>query len=129
MNKTEATKFHNELTAALAPILKKYNITMRRNNLSFGEREVKLSITMEQFNTDGTHKADDYTERQLRQELTALGVKNIPTTIVGSKVKSLMGETYTITGYNRRAQKYPIEAQSVRTGQMYKLTGRGLQFI
>ena len=129
MNRTEATSLHRELDAAIKAVLDKYNLTLTRNNLSFGEREVKLTVTMEQLNADGTHKADDYTENMLRHELTMCGVKNIPTTIVGSKVKSLSGEIFTITGYNRRAPKYPIEAQRVKTGQMYKMSGRGLQFI
>lgn len=129
MTKTEAKNLHSDLTNAIQTILNKYNIIMRKNNLSFGEREVRLNISMEQLNTDGSHKADDYTENMLRHEFTMLGIKNIPSTIVGSKVKTLWGEVYTITGYNRRAQKYPIEARSMRTGQMFKLTGRNVQFI
>jgi len=129
MTKTEATNLHRELDSAIKSILGKYNLTLRGNSLRFGDREVKLNITMEQLNTDGSHKADDYTENMLRHELKMLGISNIPSTIVGSKIKSLMGEVYTITGYNRRAQKYPVEAQRVSDGQMFKLTGRGIQFI
>lgn len=129
MTRTEATSLHRELDAAIKNILGKYNLTLTRNNLSFGERDVKLTVTMEQLNTDGTHKADDITERLLSFELRSSGVKNIPATIVGSKVKTLSGEVFTITGYNRKAKKYPIEAQRVKTGQMYKMRANGLQFI
>ena len=130
MTKTEATALHRELNTAIDSILAKYNLKCTRNSLSFGEREVKLSITMEHLNTDGTHKADPYTEAMLRHEFSMNGTQNIPETIVGSKVISVLsGEVFTITGYNRKAQKYPVEAQSVRTGQMYKLTGRNLKFV
>lgn len=129
MTRTEATSLHRELDAAIKAVLGKYNLTLTRNSLSFGEREVKLNITMEHLNTDGTHKSDPYTENMLRHEFTMCGVKNIPATIVGAKVKSFSGEIFTITGYNHRAQKYPIEAQRDISGQMYKMSGRGLQFI
>ena len=129
MTKSEATALHRELDSAIKSVLGKYNLTLRGNSLRFGDREVKLSITMEQLNTDGSHKADDYTENMLRHELKMLGISNIPSTIVGSKVKTLRGEIYTITGYNRRAQKYPVEAQRDSDGQMFKLTGRNIQFI
>lgn len=129
MTKTEATTLHTELTNAIKSVLNKYNLTLKGNSLRFGERVVKLSLEMEQLNSDGSHKADDYTENWLRHEFSLSGNKNIPTTIVGSKVKSFSGETFIITGYNRRAQKYPIEAQNVKTGQMYKLKAFGLQFV
>lgn len=129
MTKTEATTLHTELTNAIKSILNKYNLTLKGNSLRFGERVVKLSLEMEQLNSDGSHKSDDYTENWLRYEFSTSGVKNIPATIVGSKVKSLSGETFIITGYNKRAQKYPIEAQHAKTGQMYKLKAFGLQFV
>ena len=129
MTNTEATNLHRELDSAIKSILGKYNLTLKGNSLRFGEREIKWNLSMEQLNTDGSHKADDYTENMLRHEFTILGIKNIPSTIVGSKVKTLRGEIYTITGYNRRAQKYPVEAQRDSDGQMFKLTGRNVQFI
>lgn len=129
MTKTEAKNLHSDLTNAIQSVLNKYNLRLTSNSLRFGEREVKLSLGMEQLNADGTHKADDYTENWLRHEFSLSGIKNIPSTIVGSKVKSFSGETFIITGYNRRAQKYPIEAQNVKTGQMYKMRADGLRFI
>ena len=129
MTRTEATSLHRELDAAIKAVLGKYNLTLTRNNPSFGEREVKLTVTMEQLNADGTHKADDYTERMLGFEFKLSGAKNIPFTIVGSKVKSFSGKVFIITGYNNKARKYPIEAQEASTGQMYKLKSSGLQFI
>lgn len=129
MTSAEAKALHTELTNTIKSILNKYNLTLKGNSLRFGERAVKFSLEMEQLNSDGTHKSDDYTENWLKHEFSTSGVKNIPSTIVGSKVKSFSGETFIITGYNRRAQKYPIEAQNVKTGQMYKLTVKGLQFV
>ncbi len=129
MTKTEATNLHRDLTNAIQTVLNKYNIRLTSNSLRFGEREVKLSLGMEQLNADGTHKADDYTEAMLKHEFSICGVQNIPTTIVGSKVRSFSGKIFTITGYNRKAQKYPIEAQEVTTGQMYKMRADGLRFI
>ena len=129
MTKTEAKNLHSDLSNAIQSVLNKYNLKLTSNSLRFGEREVKLSLGMEQLNADGTHKADDFTENMLRWEFRSSQVQNIPATIVGSKVKSFSGETFIITGYNRRAQKYPIEAQNVKTGQMYKLKAFGLQFV
>lgn len=129
MTKTEATNLHRELDSAIRNILGKYNLTLKSNSLRFGEREIKWNLSMEQLNTDGSHKADDYTENMLRYEFSTSGVKNIPSKIVGSKIKSFSGETFIITGYNRRAQKYPVEAQRVSDGQMFKMMGRGVQFI
>lgn len=129
MTRTEAKTFQKDLTSAIQSVLNKYNLTLTQNGVTFGDREVKVSLKMEQLNTDGTHKADDITERLLSFELRSSGVQNIPTTIIGSKVRSLSGKVFTITGYNRKAQKYPIEAQEVSTGQMYKMKADGLRFI
>lgn len=129
MTKTEAKNLHSDLTNAIQTVLNKYNLRLTSNSLRFGEREVKLSLGMEQLNADGTHKADDFTENMLRHEFSICGIQNIPTTIVGSKVRSLSGKVFTITGYNRKAQKYPVEAQEVTTGQMYKMKAFGLQFV
>lgn len=129
MTRTEAKTFQKELSSAIQSVLNKYNLTLTKNGVTFGDREVKVSLKMEHLNADGTHKADDITERLLSFELRSSGVKNIPATIVGSKVKTLSGEVFTITGYNNKARKYPIEAQRVKTGQMYKMGANGLQFI
>ena len=129
MTRTEASNLNKDIRTALESVLKQYNLTLTRNSLTFGERDVKVNLTMEQLNTDGTHKADDKTEYLLRCALSMKGNKNLPATIVGSKVKTFTGETYIITGYNSRASKYPVEAQRVSDGQMFKLTGYGLQFV
>lgn len=130
MTRTEAKTFQKELSSAIQSVLNKYNLTLTKNGVTFDDREVKVSLKMEQLNTDGTHKADDITERLLSFELRSSGVKNIPVTIVGSKVHHrISGKTFIITGYNRKAQKYPIEAQEVSTGQMYKMRADGLMFI
>ena len=129
MTKTEATNLHKDLTNAIQTILNKYNLRLTSNSLRFGEREVKFNLGMEQLNADGTHKSDDATEYLLRTALSMKGVKDLPTTIVGSKVTSYTGDTYIITGYNSRASKYPVEAQRVSDGQMFKLTGYGLKFV
>ena len=129
MTRTEAKTFQKELSSAIQSVLNKYNLTLTKNGVTFGDREVKVSLKMEQLNTDGTHKADDYTEKMLGFEFRLSGAKNIPSTIVGSKVKSFSGKVFIITGYNNKARKYPIEAQEASTGQMYKLKASGLQFI
>ena len=129
MNRTEAKNFHNDLNQALAPLLKKYNLTLTKNGVTFGERDVKVSLGFEQLNSDGSHKADESTEKILRLEFRMSGVQNIPATIVGSKVQSRSGKVFVITGYNGRAKKFPIEAQEVSTGQMYKMAADGLKFI
>jgi len=130
MTKTEATNLNKELNTAINSILDKYNLKITRSSLSFGEREVKLHVIMEHLNEDGSHKSDDYTERMLKHELTMNGIKNIPSTIVGSKIMSIFsGEYFIITGYNSRAQKYPIEAQRIKTGQIYKMTGKNIKFV
>lgn len=130
MTRTEAKTFQKDLTSAIQSVLNKYNLTLTKNGVTFDDREVKVSLKMEQLNTDGTHKADDYTEKMLGFEFRMNGTQNIPSTIVGSKVHHrISGKTFIITGYNSRAQKYPIEAQEVSTGQMYKMRVDGLMFI
>ena len=130
MTRTEAKTFQKELASAIQSVLNKYNLTLTQNGVTFGETEVKVSLKMKQLNTDGTHKVDDFTERLLNLELRSSGVKNIPATIVGSKVQHrISGKTFIITGYNSRAQKYPIEAQEVSSGQIYKLSSVGLMFV
>ena len=129
MTRTEAQNLQREIDTALKSILSKYNLRMTSNNIRFGEREVKLSVGMEQLNADGTHKVDGGMENALRLEFHLSGIQNTPKTIIGSKVRSISGKVFIITGYNRRAQKYPIEAQEASTGQMYKLQARGLQFV
>ena len=129
MTREEAKNFSNDINSAIESVLRKYNLTKKSGGVKFGEREVKFNITMEQLNNDGSYKADPYTETMLKHEFSTWGIQSIPSTIVGSKIRSFSGKEFVITGYNRKAQKYPVEAQEIKTGQMYKMSARGLQFI
>ena len=129
MTRTEAQNFQRDLNSAIESVLRQYNLTKTSGGVRFGEREVKVSLTLEQLNSNGTHKADEGMENWLRHEFHLNGVQNLPAQIIGSKVKSWNGKVFEITGYNRKAHKYPIEAMEVSTGQMYKLTGNGLKFV
>jgi len=129
MTRTEAKNFQSELNTAIESILRKYHLSKTRGNVTFGDRDVKVTLSFEQLEANGAHKADPYTENMLRYEFHMNGVMNTPSTIVGSKVKHLMGDTFVITGYNSKAKKFPIIATGIKDGKSYKLSGRGLQFI
>lgn len=130
MVRTIAKAFHEEMNATLKALFAKYNLTRKSSHVTYGENFLKISINCEELEADGTHKSDPATESALRYTLTDCGVKNIPAVIVGAKFKmGLHGNTiYTITGFNSRAPKYPIEIEA-EDGKKYKHTGRGIRFI
>lgn len=129
MTRSEAKAFHDELNTTLEAVFAKYHLNVKKNNVSFNEREVKISITTEQLDESGNHKYDAVAETLMRQYLEDVGVKNIPEHIVGAKFK-LVGhyDTYTITGFNFRAPTYPVEFESSR-GAKYKGKGSNIIFL
>lgn len=129
MTRTEAKAFHDEMNAALAPIFAKYHLQIKKNNVTFGEKDVKISITTEQLDEAGNHKSTDVEEYLLRAHLESKGAKNIPDRIIGAKFRIIgHNDIYTITGYNGRAQSYPIEFKSSR-GAQYKGKGTNIIFL
>lgn len=128
MTRTEAKAFHAEISRAIEMVCKKYHLITRKSNVGFNEREVTVSLRFEQTAEDGTHKSDPITEELLRREFAELGYKSLPKNLVGAKVKSFDGKLYTITGYNGKAPKYPIEIESA-DGRRYRSSGKGYTFL
>lgn len=127
MTRTEAKAFHNELSKTLEGLFEKYHLRKERSNISYGDASVRICITCEQLEADGAHKTDPLTESLIRSTLERFGVKNLPETLVGSKIKT-NGQIFTITGFNARAPKYPLEIEGA-DGRRYKHTGRGVRFV
>ena len=115
MTRTEAKAFHNELSKTLEGLFEKYHLRKERSNISYGDASVRICITCEQLEADGAHKTDPLTESLIRS------------TLVGSKIKT-NGQIFTITGFNARAPKYPLEIEGA-DGRRYKHTGRGVRFV
>ena len=130
MIRAKAKAFHEELNAILAPLFDKYNLSRKSSHVTYGENSIKVTINCDELEADGTRKSDPATESALRFTLMECGVKDIPAEIVGAKFRMSAHGTmvYTITGYNSRAPKYPVEIVDAN-GKKYRHTGRGIRFI
>lgn len=128
MTRAEAKAFHDELNRTLESLCKKYHLITKKSHVTFNEREVSASLKFEQTEEDGTHKADPITEELLKLTFSDLGYSNLPKVMVGAKFRAFDGKIYTITGYNGKAPKYPIEIEA-EDGRHYRSTGKGYTFL
>ena len=109
MTNKEAQRFHEELLHAIEGVLKKFNLIRNTSNVTYSDTSVRFSMSMDQLDEDGMRKADEYTEMMLHHLLLSENIQNVPEKIIGSRFHYAgQLKTFTICGYNSRAQSYPL---------------------
>lgn len=129
MTRTEAKAFHADMINAVNDVLKKYNVIRKSSNLTFGETESKLTITVGELTSTGEVKVDADKDFIARYALDMPRNKGkLPKTIIGAtaQVRNL-GEV-TIIDFSTKAHKYPFIVKVKSSGVVYKVPADSISF-
>ena len=103
----------NEIDEALDQVAKKYGITIKAGNCSFSGNEANFKLKLNTIGEGGTvitRESQNWDFYKSRTECSHLNV--------GDEIM-IQGNYYTLTGYNTRARKAPIQFKDSR-GNSYK---------
>ena len=103
----------NEIDEALDQVAKKYGITISAGNCTFSGNEANFKLKLNTIGEGGTVITRESQNWDFYKSRTNCGHLNIGDTI------QLQGNSYTLTGYNTRARKAPIQFKDSR-GNGYK---------
>ena len=103
----------NEIDEALDQVAKKYGITISAGNCSFSGNEANFKLKLNTIGEGGTVITRESQMWDLYKSRT-----NCSHLSIGDKI-TIQGNTYTLTGYNTRAKKAPIQFKDSR-GNGYK---------
>tara|TARA_R100001163_G_C4995134_1_gene146301 strand:+ start:78 stop:476 length:399 start_codon:yes stop_codon:yes gene_type:complete len=102
-NRPNIKGLRNEIDEALDRVAKKYGITISAGNCSFSGNEANFKLKLNTKGTDGTVITQESMNWDIYKSRT-----NCSHLKVGDKI-TIQGDTYTLTGYNSRARKAPIQ--------------------
>ena len=103
----------NEIDEALDQVAKKYGITIKAGNCSFSGNEANFKLKLNTIGEGGTVITRESQMWDLYKSRTQCSHLSVGDTI------TIQGTPYTLTGYNTRAKKAPIQFKDSR-GQGYK---------
>ena len=103
----------NEIDEALDQVAKKYGITISAGNCSFSGNEANFKLKLNTIGEGGTVITRESQMWDLYKGRTNCSHLNVGDTI------QLQGNSYTLTGYNTRAKKAPIQFKDSK-GNGYK---------
>lgn len=111
-NRTEVKELRAALNQELAQLAQKYGIQLEAKNASFDHTNVTFKVQASIIANGQvlTPEARDF------NRYAGLKLKGY---MLGDQVE-LMGKVYTISGWNRKAPKYPV--QITRDGKTYRAT-------
>jgi len=112
-NRANIKGLRNEIDEALDRVAKKYGITISAGNCTFSGNEANFKLKLNTIGEGGTVITRESQNWDFYKSRTNCGHLNIGDTI------QLQGNSYTLTGYNTRARKAPIQFKDSR-GNGYK---------
>ena len=112
-NKPQIVQLRSEIDNALDQVAKKYGITISAGNCSFSGNEANFKLKLNTIGDGGTVITRESKMWDLYKSRTNCGHLNIGDTI------TIQGNSYTLSGYNTRARKAPINFTDSR-GNGYK---------
>jgi len=112
-NKPQIVQLRNEIDKALDRVAKEYGITISAGNCSFSGNEANFKLKLNTIGEGGTVITRESQMWDLYKSRTNCSHLN-----VGDKI-TIQGTPYTLTGYNTRAKKAPIQFKDSR-GNGYK---------
>lgn len=128
MVKTEITQFNKanlqslrtEIDNALKAVENQFGIKLHAGNASFSGNEVTFKLKGNTISEGGTVITREATNWDRHR-----GLHGMDHLSVGDQI-TIQGKSYTLTGYNTRARKAPVEFKDLR-GNGYKCSMRMLQ--
>jgi hypothetical protein len=112
-NKPQIVQLRSEIDNALNSVAKKYGITISAGNCSFSGNEANFKLKLNTIGDGGTVITRESKMWDLYKSRTNCSHLNIGDTI------TIQGNSYTLSGYNTRARKAPINFTDSR-GNGYK---------
>ena len=112
-NKPQIVQLRNEIDKALDRVANKYGITISAGNCSFSGNEANFKLKLNTIGDSGTVITRESQMWALYKNRTQCSHLK-----VGDEIQ-LQGNTYTLTGYNTRAKKAPIQFTD-SSGRGYK---------
>ena len=112
-NKTKIIQLRSSIDEALDRVAKEYGITISAGNCSFSGNEANFKLKLNTIGEGGTVITRESQNWDFYKSRTNCGHLNVGDTI------TIQGGTYTLTGYNTRARKAPIQFKDSR-GNGYK---------
>jgi len=112
-NKPQIVQLRSEIDNALDQVAKKYGITISAGNCSFSGNEANFKLKLNTIGDGGTVITRESKMWDLYKSRTNCSHLSIGDTI------TIQGNSYTLSGYNTRARKAPINFTDSR-GNGYK---------
>ena len=112
-NRANIKGLRNEIDEALDQVAKKYGITISAGNCTFSGNEANFKLKLNTIGDNGTVITRESQMWDLYKSRTQCSHLNIGDTI------TIQGNSYTLSGYNTRARKAPINFTDSR-GNGYK---------
>ena len=112
-NKPQIVQLRSEIDKALDRVAKQYGITISAGNCSFSGNEANFKLKLNTVGDGGTVITRESKMWDLYKSRTNCSHLNIGDTI------TIQGNSYTLSGYNTRARKAPINFTDGR-GNGYK---------
>jgi len=112
-NRANIKGLRNEIDEALDRVAKRYGITISAGNCTFSGNEANFKLKLNTIGEGGTVITQESQNWDFYKSRTNCGHLNI-----GDKI-TIQGSTYTLSGYNTRARKAPIQFKDSR-GNGYK---------
>ena len=112
-NKPQIVQLRSEIDKALDRVAKEYGITISAGNCSFSGNEANFKLKLNTIGEGGTVITRESKMWNLYKSRTNCSHLNVGDTI------TIQGNPYTLSGYNTRARKAPINFTDSR-GNGYK---------
>ena len=112
-NKPQIVQLRNEIDKALDRVANKYGITISAGNCTFSGNEANFKLKLNTIGDNGTVITRESQMWDLYKSRT-----NCSHLSIGDKI-TIQGNSYTLSGYNTRARKAPINFTDSR-GRGYK---------
>jgi len=112
-NRANIKGLRNEIDEALSSVASKYGITISAGNCSFSGNEANFKLKLNTIGEGGFVITRESASWDVYKSRTNCSHLNVGDTI------TIQGNPYTLTGYNTRARKAPIQFKDNR-GNNYK---------
>lgn len=122
MDRNTAKSMRDFLANFLGEFEKEFNVKVSVGSISYGKHSCKIPLEVSEVGKDGTVH-DKYAESYKRNAF-AYG---LDPAWLNTEFVTATG-TYTITGLNTRARKFPVMATNKDTGDKYKFDTKSVLF-
>ena len=111
--KSNIKQLREEIDKAVQGVAEKYGITIKSGNSTFSTNEVSMKVKLNILNDSGSAITNEAENWDVYKDMTECAHLAVGDTI------SIGGNPYTLTGYNIRARKQPVQFKN-SSGQAYK---------